>query len=104
VHRASEEAKDRFKMLIPDVQDVAMKAMFGNLGTFVNANMFAGLFSPHFRVALPAPDNGRGRQVRTRPMKVVALPQEPDESGKWGQSPGQKCRRGVRRRLDRPPR
>lgn len=42
--KASDEDKDRFRSLMPDDPDVVVKPMFGNLGAFVNGNMFAGLF------------------------------------------------------------
>ncbi|MFE3293633.1 TfoX/Sxy family protein [Rhodococcus sp. NPDC059234] len=36
--------KDYFRSLIPEAAAVEVKPMFGNLGAFVNGNMFAGLF------------------------------------------------------------
>src|SRR6202048_2486646 len=36
--------KARFESLVPDDHRVEVKPMFGNLGAFVNGNMFAGLF------------------------------------------------------------
>jgi TfoX/Sxy family transcriptional regulator of competence genes len=33
-----------FRQLVPMESHVEVKAMFGNLGAFVNGNMFAGLF------------------------------------------------------------
>jgi TfoX/Sxy family transcriptional regulator of competence genes len=44
VPKPSDEDKARFRALIPEAPGVEVKAMFGNLGAFVNGNMFAGLF------------------------------------------------------------
>ena len=44
IPRPSDSDKDRFRDLVPDDPRVQVKAMFGNLGAFVNGNMFAGLF------------------------------------------------------------
>jgi TfoX/Sxy family transcriptional regulator of competence genes len=52
IPRADEEAKDAFRAVIPDAPGVEVKAMFGNLGAFVNGNMFAGLFGPTLGVRL----------------------------------------------------
>ena len=35
---------ERFRALVPDDPRVEVKPMFGNLGAFVNGNMFMGLF------------------------------------------------------------
>jgi TfoX/Sxy family transcriptional regulator of competence genes len=54
--KASEEDKKRFRFLVPDNPDVVVKPMFGNLGAFVNGNMFAGLFGPVVGVKLSDAD------------------------------------------------
>ena len=36
--------RERFRALVPDGAGVEVKPMFGNLGAFVNGNMFMGLF------------------------------------------------------------
>ncbi len=46
------EDKDYFRSLVPEMPAVEVKAMFGNLGAFVNGNMFAGLFGPAVGVRL----------------------------------------------------
>jgi TfoX/Sxy family transcriptional regulator of competence genes len=48
--------KERFKSLVPDRPDVVVKPMFGNLGAFVNGNMFAGLFGPTIGIKLSPED------------------------------------------------
>ncbi len=53
---ATEADKERFRSLVPDVPDVSVKPMFGNLGAFVNGNMFAGLFGPTIGIRLSPED------------------------------------------------
>jgi TfoX/Sxy family transcriptional regulator of competence genes len=51
--KPSEADKARFRHLVPDHQQVQIKPMFGNLGAFVNGNMFMGLFGTQIGVKLP---------------------------------------------------
>jgi len=44
--------KERFVALVPRDPRVEVKPMFGNLGAFVNGNMFAGLFGADIGVKL----------------------------------------------------
>ncbi|WP_308467301.1 TfoX/Sxy family protein [Rathayibacter soli] len=44
IPKPSDQVKALFQSVIPDAPGVAVKPMFGNLGAFVNGNMFAGLF------------------------------------------------------------
>ena len=50
--KPTEADKERFTALVPDGPDVVVKPMFGNLGAFVNGNMFAGLFGSAIGVKL----------------------------------------------------
>ena len=54
--RASDADKERFRAVVPDLPEVVIKPMFGNLGAFVNGNMFAGLFGPTIGVKLGEAD------------------------------------------------
>lgn len=54
--KATEEEKERFRRVVPDRPGVVVKPMFGNLGAFVNGNMFAGLFGSTIGVKLSAED------------------------------------------------
>ena len=45
--------KEFFRSLVPDDPRVEVKPMFGNLGAFVNGNMFMGLFGADVGVKLP---------------------------------------------------
>ena len=50
--KASEQDKERFRRVVPDRPEVVVKPMFGNLGAFINGNMFAGLFGESIGVKL----------------------------------------------------
>lgn len=50
VPKASDDAKTLFASVVPDDPQVVVKPMFGNLGAFVNGNMFAGLFGDRIGV------------------------------------------------------
>src|SRR5262245_33102528 len=52
IPKPSEENRQLFGSLIPDQPAVEVKPMFGNLGAFVNGNMFAGLFGAAVGVRL----------------------------------------------------
>ncbi|TLM81917.1 TfoX/Sxy family protein [Pseudarthrobacter sp. NamE2] len=54
--KATEEDKERFRQVVPDRPDVVVKPMFGNMGAFVNGNMFAGLFGATIGVKLSDED------------------------------------------------
>src|SRR4051812_37804171 len=54
--KPSEEEKDRFRALVPDDPRVEVKPMFGNLGAFVNGNMFMGLFGAQIGLKLDEAD------------------------------------------------
>jgi TfoX/Sxy family transcriptional regulator of competence genes len=53
VPKPTEADKERFRALVPDDPRVTVKPMFGNLGAFVNGNMFLGLFGSDVGVKLP---------------------------------------------------
>jgi TfoX/Sxy family transcriptional regulator of competence genes len=52
IPRPSDETKSFFQAVVPDAPGVVVKPMFGNLGAFVNGNMFAGLFGDTIGVKL----------------------------------------------------
>jgi TfoX/Sxy family transcriptional regulator of competence genes len=52
IPKPSEDDKRFFLSVLPDDPAVEVKPMFGNLGAFVNDNMFAGLFGPAVGVRL----------------------------------------------------
>ena len=95
VPKPTDADKVRFRDLIPHEPGVEVKAMFGNLGAFVNGNMFAGLFGPligikladHDRQELAAagagpfgpPERPMGGYL-TLPPAVLA---HPDDAAAW---------------------
>ena len=88
--KATEADKERFRSLVPDVPEVSVKPMFGNLGAFVNGNMFAGLFGPTIGIRLSSGDRQQlesgGRTVpfgpADRPMReYTGLPEIWNEEG-----------------------
>jgi TfoX/Sxy family transcriptional regulator of competence genes len=54
--KPTEQDKEFFRSLVPDDPRVEVKPMFGNLGAFVNGNMFAGLFGSSVGVRLDNAD------------------------------------------------
>ena len=59
IPKPSDQDRDRFRSLVPDAPGVEVKPMFGNLGAFVNGNMFMGLFGSDVGVKVPEPDRER---------------------------------------------
>ena len=52
IPKPSDDLKALFRSLVPDAPGVEVKPMFGNVGAFVNGNMFAGLFGPDVGVRI----------------------------------------------------
>jgi hypothetical protein len=68
VPKPSEADKARFRALVPDDPRVETRPMFGNLGAFVNGNMFLGLFGADIGVKLARADADElSRVAGTRP-------------------------------------
>ena len=53
IPKPTEADRERFLSLVPPDPRVEVKPMFGNLGAFVNGNMFMGLFGDQVGVKLP---------------------------------------------------
>ena len=95
--KASDDAKALFASVVPDDPRVVVKPMFGNLGAFVNGNMFAGLFGERIgvrvvdesrRAELAATDGAGPFGPEERPMGgYVAAPAawsgEPERLSEW---------------------
>jgi hypothetical protein len=71
--KATDSDKDRFRALVPDSADVEIKPMFGQLGAFVNGNMFAGMFGSSIGVKL-SPDDAA--ELAERPGSGPFGPEE----------------------------
>jgi TfoX/Sxy family transcriptional regulator of competence genes len=61
IPRPTDTDKLRFRELVPDDPRVVIKPMFGNLGAFVEGNMFMGLFGSDIGVKLGPDDQERVR-------------------------------------------
>jgi TfoX/Sxy family transcriptional regulator of competence genes len=94
--KPTEQDKEYFRSLMPDDPRVEVKPMFGNLGAFVNGNMFMGLFGSDVGVKLDESDReallkeeGAGPfGPEERPMGgYVTLPadwrSQPEACGRW---------------------
>ena len=56
IPKPTDADRERFHALVPDAPHVEVKPMFGNLGAFINGNMFMGLFGSDIGVKLDEPD------------------------------------------------
>ena len=80
--KPTEVDRARFRALVPDDARVETKPMFGNLGGFVNGNMFMGLFGADIGLKLADREREELHQAgggqfgpRERPMTgYVTLP------------------------------
>lgn len=72
--RPTEADKERFRNLVPDEGNVEVKPMFGNLGAFVNGNMFMGLFGSDIGVKLNPTDQARLRDSGGGPFGPAERP------------------------------
>ena len=66
--KPSDADRARFRALVPRDDRVEVKPMFGNLGAFVNGNMFMGLFGADVGVKLPEADQADLRAAGGAPF------------------------------------
>lgn len=59
IPKPTDADRQRFHQLVPDEAGVVTKPMFGNLGAFVNGNMFMGLFGSDVGIKLDGPDHAK---------------------------------------------
>jgi TfoX N-terminal domain len=78
IPKPAEADKERFTGLVPDAPGVEVKPMFGNLGAFVNGNMFMGLFGSDVGIKLPEHDQ---QQLLAEPGAGPFGPQERPMAG-----------------------
>jgi TfoX/Sxy family transcriptional regulator of competence genes len=93
IPRPTEADKERFRDLVPSQSNVEVKPMFGNLGAFVNGNMFMGLFGSDIGLKLSPADQESVRAAGggdfgppERPMGgFVRLPTsaQPERLSQW---------------------
>jgi TfoX/Sxy family transcriptional regulator of competence genes len=74
IPRPGEDDKARFRSLVPADPRVEVKPMFGNLGAFVNGNMFMGLFGADVGLKLPEPEALQLRQAGGGPFGPAERP------------------------------
>jgi TfoX N-terminal domain len=59
IPKPDDDDRARFHELVPEAPGVEVKPMFGNLGAFVNGNMFMGLFGSDVGIKLAEDDRER---------------------------------------------
>ena len=91
--KPTEADKERFRAVVPDHPEVVIKPMFGNLGAFVNGNMFAGLFGPTIGIKLSDED----REVLESCERTVPFGPRRASDGRVHRPAGDLERRGRRR-------
>jgi TfoX/Sxy family transcriptional regulator of competence genes len=97
IPKPTEDDKAYFRSILPADPRVEVKPMFGNIGGFVNGNMFAGLFGSDVGVKLADADReellaegGGPFGPAERPMGgYVSLPvawrDDPAKAGSWAE-------------------
>jgi len=74
----SKESEEFFRSIVPDEPNIIIRPMFGNLASFINGKMFAGLFGDSLFVRLSEKDRpeflrikgtGSFEPMQGRPMK-----------------------------------
>ncbi len=74
IPKPTEADMSRFRTLIPSDPRVEIKPMSGNLGAFVNGNMFMGLFGPTIGFKLPESDCEILRRRGAKPFGPAERP------------------------------
>ena len=74
IPKPTDADKARFTSLVPDDGRVEIKPMFGNLGAFVNGNMFMGLFGRDVGVKLDNADQQKLRKAGGGPFGPAERP------------------------------
>jgi TfoX/Sxy family transcriptional regulator of competence genes len=74
IPKPTDADKQRFRELVPTDPRVEVKPMFGNLGAFVNGNMFMGLFGSDIGVKLPETEGEKLRQAGGGPFGPAERP------------------------------
>ncbi|MFN0029559.1 MAG: TfoX/Sxy family protein [Acidimicrobiales bacterium] len=92
--KATEQDRARFRSIVPDIAEVTIKPMFGNVAAFLGGHMFMGSFGSVIGVKLADADRARLTELpgtsafgpEDRPMTgYVSLPPEwgPAEAEPW---------------------
>ena len=73
IPKPTDADKEYFQSLVSELPGVTIKPMFGNLGAFVNGNMFAGLFGDAVGLRL---DEASQDELRSKPGAGPFGPEE----------------------------
>ena len=103
VPKASEADKERFRSAVPVDSRVDVKPMFGNLGAFVNGNMFAGLFGSDIGVKLAPTDMAELAAVGGGPFGPEGRPMAGYLAVPRGESPDEWVNRAFTHVASLPP-
>lgn len=99
IAKPTQSDKERYRSLLAELPDAEIKPMFGNLGAFVNGNMFAGLFGSTIGLRLSDADRG---ELRKSSETLPFGPAERPMAGYMGlpiQDPSDKIRLWTSRAL-----
>jgi TfoX/Sxy family transcriptional regulator of competence genes len=72
--KPTEADRARFQAFVPKDERVEVKPMFGNLGAFVNGNMFMGLFGADVGLKLPEAEQQALREAGGGPFGPAERP------------------------------
>jgi TfoX/Sxy family transcriptional regulator of competence genes len=72
--KPTEADRARFQAFVPRDKRVEVKPMFGNLGAFVNGNMFMGLFGADVGLKLPEAEQQGLREAGGGPFGPAERP------------------------------
>jgi TfoX/Sxy family transcriptional regulator of competence genes len=74
IPKPTPDARALFDSLVPADDRVQVKPMFGNLGAFVNGNMFMGIFGPDVGLKLESADQKALREQGGQPFGPAERP------------------------------
>ena len=74
IPKPTEAARALFDSLVPRDDRVEVKPMFGNMGAFVNGNMFMGVFGPDVGLKLTDADQATLRAAGGQPFGPAERP------------------------------
>ena len=95
IPKPSDDDKAYFRSLVPDDPRIEIKPMFGNLGAFVNGNMFMGLFGSDIGVKLASEDLAELTAAGGGPFGPVERPMAGYLTVPRGQSPAEWVSRAL---------
>lgn len=74
IPKPTDDDKAYLRSVVPVAAGVEVKAMFGNLGAFVNGNMFMGLYGSDVGVKLPDADRQAALEAGGGPFGPAERP------------------------------